>query len=230
MPGHGRRLGRLLQEAGDAVGVVHGHDAEAAAILDRHFDRGQRDRGVPFLVEAEHLLVVHLVDVVAGQDDDVARFLAHDGVEVLVDGVGRALVPLLADPLLRRQDLDELVELLGHDAPAPPDVAVEGERLVLGGDEDAAEAGVDAVAEDEVDDPVGTAEIDRRLGAISREGRETLADTPGEHDDQDLFGLHPLTIIRRAPPGDRNLSILNVLPSLTSPGPDPYDRPFGPRI
>ena len=48
------------------------------------------------LVEAQHLRVVHLVDVIAGQDDHVPRVLAHDRVEVLVDGVGGAQVPVLA--------------------------------------------------------------------------------------------------------------------------------------
>ena len=92
--------------------------------------------------------------------------LAVDGVEVLVDGVGRAEIPVLADAFLRRQYLDELAKLLGHDVPAHPDMAVERERLVLRGDEDAAKPGVDAVAEREIDDSVGTAEIHRRLGAL----------------------------------------------------------------
>ena len=56
---------------------------------------------------------------------------AHDRIEVLVDRVGRALIPVLAHALLRRQDLDELAELLGHDAPAHADVPVERQRLVL---------------------------------------------------------------------------------------------------
>ena len=95
--------------------------------------------GAALLVEAQHLRVVHLVDVIARQHDHVARVLAHDRVEVLVDRVGRALIPVLADALLRRQDLDELAELLRDDAPAHADVPVERQRLVLRGDEDAAQ-------------------------------------------------------------------------------------------
>ena len=40
----------------------------------------------------------------------------------------------------------------------------EGVRLVLGGDSDAADAGVQRVGEREIDDPALAAEIDRRLG------------------------------------------------------------------
>jgi hypothetical protein len=38
-------------------------------------------------------------------------------------------------------------------------MAVEGERLVLGGDEDAPETRVDAVAQREIDDAVGAAKV-----------------------------------------------------------------------
>ena len=135
-------------------------------------------------MEAQHARVVHLVDVIARQHDEVARILADDRVEVLVHRVGRALVPVLAHPLLRRQNLDELTELLRHDVPAHPDVAVERERLVLRGDEDAAQAGVDAVAQGEIDDPVRAAEVDRRLGPILGKRIQALAGTTGEHDDE----------------------------------------------
>ena len=141
-------------------------------------------------VRLQHLPVIHLVDVIAGQDDDVARVLAGDRIEVLIDGVGRALVPVLADALLRRDDLDELAELLRHDAPALPDVPVERERFVLRGDEDAPEAGVEAVAEDEVDDAVRPAEVDGRLGAFLRQRKEPFADPAREHDHQDIVMDH----------------------------------------
>jgi hypothetical protein len=77
--------------------------------------------------------------VIAGEHDDVARRFALERIEVLEDRIRGAQVPVLADPLLRRQDLDELAQLLGDDVPSHSDVAVERERLVLGRDEDAPE-------------------------------------------------------------------------------------------
>ena len=100
----------------------------------------------------------------------MSRVLALEGVQVLVHGVGGAEVPVLADPLLRGQDLDELAELLGDDAPPHAHVAAQRERLVLGSDEDSPQPGVDAVAEGEVDDAVRTAEVDRRFGSIPGQG------------------------------------------------------------
>ena len=58
--------------------------------------------------------------------------LLLDRVDVLVDGVGRALIPVLVDPLLRRHDVDELAQLAAEIAlPAHVDVPVQAHRLVL---------------------------------------------------------------------------------------------------
>ena len=99
----------------------------------------------------QHAAVVHLVDVVAGEDEHVLRPAAADDVEVLEYRVGRALVPVLGDLLLRRQEVDEFVETAVEEAPATLQMVDQALRLVLRGDADAADAGVDAVREREVD-------------------------------------------------------------------------------
>ena len=170
----GRSL-RLFLEAGDAVRSRRSAATpKRCASSDGTSITAERRGGAALLVEPQHPRVIHLVDVVARQDDQVARVLAQDRVEVLIDRVGRALIPVLADALLRRQDLDELAELVGDDAPAHADVAVERQRLVLRRDEDPPQSGIDAVAEREIDDPVRPAEIDRRLRALLRQ-RDTAA-------------------------------------------------------
>ena len=131
----------------------------------------------------QHEGVVHLVDVVAGEDDDVLGLFGADGVDVLVDGVGGALVPGFGDALHGWEDLDELAELVGDDrAPALADMAVERERFVLGEDVDVAEIGVDAVGEGDVDDAVLAGEGDGRLGAVAGKGEEPFAGTTGKQN------------------------------------------------
>ena len=68
---HRRRIGRLLEEVGDAVGVVDMHHAEAGGLRARHLEAADRHVGALLDVLLQHQLVVHLVDVVAGQHDDV---------------------------------------------------------------------------------------------------------------------------------------------------------------
>ena len=230
--GHRRRLARLLVEADHPVLIVHRQDPEPVGVGNRDLQRRQGRRRLPLDVELEHPGVVHLVDVVARQDDDVARPLTLEGVEVLVDRVGRPQVPVVADPLLRRQDLDELAQLFGDDVPALPDVPVERERLVLRGDENPAQAGVYAVAEGEIDDPVGPAKVHRRLGAFLGERIEPLAHAARQHDDEGVFQHRRLRPVRTGPTRrqarDRNHTTQGPLRpcySLTCRPPRTYDRP-----
>ena len=132
------------------------------------------------VVLLEHEGVVHLVDVVAGEDEDVLGLLGADGVDVLVDGVGGAGVPVFADALHGGKDLEELAELVGDDwTPALADVAVEGERLVLGEDVDVTQVGVDAVRQGDVDDAVLACKGDGGLGSIASQGKKPLSGTTG---------------------------------------------------
>ena len=126
----GRQVLRLLEEAGQPSLVVHLQDAEAVRFSDGTSITPASRPAPRSCVEPQHLRVVHLVDVIARQHDQVARVLAQDRIEVLVDGVGGPLIPVLADALLRAEDLDELAELVGDDAPAHADVAAERQRLV----------------------------------------------------------------------------------------------------
>ncbi len=137
--GNWRRVVRLLLKTGNAIGVVDGDNAESWAVGDRNLDGGNRQRRLTLEVEPEHLRVVHLVDVIARQDDHVTGAFPDDRVEILIDRVGRPEIPVFAHALLRRQNLDELAQLFRHDVPAHPDVTVQRQRLVLRGNEDSGE-------------------------------------------------------------------------------------------
>jgi hypothetical protein len=79
---------------------------KAAGFLTRHLDAGDGAFGTALDVVDQHHGVIHLVDVVAGQNHDKLGFwiIGFEDVDVLVNGVGRATIPgLLVDPLLRRQ-------------------------------------------------------------------------------------------------------------------------------
>jgi hypothetical protein len=68
---HRRRIGRFLDEVGDPAAFIDRHDAEAAGRLTRHFDAGDRAFGTALDVVNQHDGVVHLVDVIAGENHHV---------------------------------------------------------------------------------------------------------------------------------------------------------------
>src|SRR6267143_1203395 len=115
------RDGRLFLEADDAPILVGLNHAELLGSLGGwYFDGRDGDLGAGVAVLLEHAAVVHLVDVIAGEDEDEFRALAADGVDILVDGVGGALIPLLRDAHLRREDLDVIAEASERRSPWPP--------------------------------------------------------------------------------------------------------------
>ena len=139
-------------------------------------------------------LVIHLVDVVAGQQDDRVRVGVLDDVHVAQHGVGGAAIPLGHAPAgdVRLEQLHAAVVAVEVPGPAQPDVVVERAGVVLGQDDDVIDVGVHAVGQREVDDPVLAPERDRGLGPLLRQDREPLAFAAREdHRHRALHGPDP---------------------------------------
>ena len=134
-----------------------------------------------------HQLVIHFVDVVAGENQHVLGLLRTDGINVLIDRVGGALIPGFADAFHRRQDFDELAHFAGEESPAFADVAVQGEGLVLRQDVNPAQVGINAVGKGYVDNAVNSAEGHGGFGAVAREGVEPFAGPSSQQDSQCVF-------------------------------------------
>ena len=116
--GHGRRVFRLLEERDDAVVILDMHDAEAGRFLARHFHAADRHVGALVNVLGQHFLVVHLVDVVAREQNNVFGAVTLDDIDVLVNSVGRAGIPLiLSETLACRQDVEPLVAFRAEEVP-----------------------------------------------------------------------------------------------------------------
>lgn len=152
------------------------HDAEADRFHTRYFQAADGDVGAGIDVLLQHPFIVHLIDVVAGKNDHVFDAVVLDDVDVLIDGVGRAFIPLrLGDALAGRQNIEALVALGAEEVPAALHVADQRMRLVLRGDADAADAGIQGVRQGEIDDAGLAAEIDGRLGTPVGEFLETAS-------------------------------------------------------
>ncbi len=108
-PGMVGARGVLLVERQDAAVLIDFDDAELGSVPFVDRDGGHGDLGAFVQVVVEHVVEVHPVDVVAAEDGHRVRVGLLHQVDVLVDGVGCALVPGLARrPHLRRHRNDEL--------------------------------------------------------------------------------------------------------------------------
>ena len=104
-------LGGLFLKPDDAPVPVGFDDTELlGGFRGGNFDGGDGDVGAGIDVLLKHSGVVHLVDVIAGKDEDELGALAADGVDVLINGVGSALIPLLRDAQLWGKHFDEFAE------------------------------------------------------------------------------------------------------------------------
>ena len=213
------RLVRLLLEPDDPPLLVHLHHAEVpASLLGRKPDARHREAGALLVVEGPQEPVVHLVDVIAGEDEDEAWPLVLDEVGVLADGVGRPLVPAAPELLLGGDLVDELVQARAEQVPAGLEVVRQRVRLVLREDVDPPKAGVDAVGEGEVDDPEDAAERDRRLGPNVGERLQTFALSPGHDECEGVF--HRALLSRRRTPRVR----AGELKAAARPCPGPHGK------
>ena len=166
LSGDRRRRVWLFKKIDDAHRLVDFHDAELGGLLDRHLDAGDDAVGAFGAHVGQHVGIVHLVDVVARQDDEELRPRGLEDVEILVHRVARAAIPgRLVKPLLRRQQIEKLVHLRAQKRPAHLQVAQQAVRLVLGQDADPADVRIEAVRQREIDDAELAAEEHGGLGA-----------------------------------------------------------------
>jgi hypothetical protein len=128
--------------------------------------------------------------VIASKDDDVLRPLFFQRVDILVHGVGRALVPLFIDPLLGWDDVDKFAQLATKIVPPTErDVAIQAHRLVLREHKNAAQPAVQAIREREVDDPVNAAKGHGGLGPVACQRAQPRALASRQYHCQNFLHL-----------------------------------------
>ena len=83
-------------------------------------------------MEIQHSRVVHFIDMVARENQDVLCVVAVDELHVLPDGICSSLIPVRAVlPLIGRQNLDPAEGAVEIPRQTVADVVVEDQRLIL---------------------------------------------------------------------------------------------------
>ena len=128
---------------------------------------------------------IHLVKLVAAEDEEPLPGLLEKVGEVLAHGVGRALIPTgPGGGLLRGENFHEAAGAENIEFVGRVDVPVQRGGVELGQHIDVADAGVEAVADGDIDQPVFAAERDGGFGAVLGQGEEPFA-RAAAHDDSE---------------------------------------------
>ena len=110
-------------------------------------------------MKIEHHLVIHLVDVVSGENQDVIRMIRVDVLDVLVDCIGRAGIPVTAFcTLIGREQRHAADRAIQIPRDTDSDMCIETERLVLGQYAHRIHTGIDTIAQRKINDAIFSAE------------------------------------------------------------------------
>jgi len=173
-------------EAENAAGFGGLDHAELGGLAARNGEGRHGDLGRVLHVEVDHAAEVHAVDVIGAEDGDQVRIGLLHQIDVLVDGVGVALIPgFVGRAHLGRNRNQELVAEQAAELPALAQVLQERLAAELREHVDRIDSGIDEIAENEIDDPVFPSKRNGRFGPFQGERRKPRALPARQHDAQD---------------------------------------------
>ena len=142
----------------------------------------------------QHHLVIHLIDMVAGQNQHIVRIKAFHISQILVNRVRGACVPFRLPHLLigrkNRNAADILIQIPGN---TDTDMGIQSERLVLSKHANGVNTGVDTVTQRKIDNSVFTAKSHGRFRNLRGKNPEPGALSAGQKHGYHLFLYHIIT-------------------------------------
>ena len=113
--------------------LICNHDTKPACFLNGYRHRCNCDIRFIRLMEIQHHLIIHLINVVAGQNQNILRIIAFHITEILVNGIRRSRIPLAVVTFLIRRKYCHTT-IVPVKIPRNPDsnVRIQTQRLILG--------------------------------------------------------------------------------------------------
>ena len=128
-------------------------------------------------MEAQHLGIVHFINVVPRKDEYVFRIVAVDEIDILIDSIGSPHEPFpgISAFDMRRQNGYTAVFLVQIPGNTDADVLIQTQRLILGQNAHGIHAGIDTVTEWKVDDTESAAVSNSRFRNFPCENPQAAA-------------------------------------------------------
>ena len=149
--------------------------AESRRFFDGYVAHCDRAVGIVALVVFEHIVIIHLVDVVTAQNDDVIGVVIVDKLDVLINRVCGAFVPLARFCVhIRRKNVDAAAEPVKVPRLTVAYVLVQFKGTILRQHAYRIDAAVYAVGKRKIDDAIREGEVNNPV--LSAEGHRGLCD------------------------------------------------------
>ena len=87
---------RFLLKLGDPTHLIGHHNTKTTCFLHRYRHTGDCHICFICLVKIKHHLIIHLINMVTGQNQDIVRIILFHVIHILIDRIGRSCVPLTA--------------------------------------------------------------------------------------------------------------------------------------
>ena len=154
------RFLRLLLEFHDLAALIRIHDAKTAGFLPRYRTNRNCQLGFLFLMELEHRIIVHFINVIARQYQQIIRTVGVNEINILGNGICSSAIDIEAFIGFFAGRQHEHATVLGIKTPASArcDVAVKKHGLILRQDTNYVDPAVRTVTEREIHDAVLAAE------------------------------------------------------------------------
>jgi hypothetical protein len=181
----------VFAEAGDPARLLHLKDTQIRSLFGRHRENAQTDLGADRKMALQKPAIIHPVEVVPRQNQNVLGTVRQNVPQGLAHRVGRPLIPHhVLGRLLRRKDIHEA---LGEDSETVglSDMPVERLRVVLRQDEDSVNAGIDAVADRDVDQSILAAQGHGGLRPDEGQWKQPGPFSTSQNNPHDVFHTLP---------------------------------------
>ncbi|MPN06932.1 hypothetical protein SDC9_154189 [bioreactor metagenome] len=146
---------RLFVKGSNPVALIRIHDAEAMRLLHGNRQHGDGRHCVLLNVEVQHCAIVHLIDMIPRQNQNIFRIILIDKLRVLIDCVCGSGIPSAIHPRhIGRQHKHAAVHAVEIPVLSGADVAIQRERPILRQDADGVNIGIHAVAQREINNAI----------------------------------------------------------------------------
>ena len=192
-------MSRLLFEINDPSALICNHDTESGCFFQSYRHNCNSTCRILLFVECKHLIIIHLVNMISGKNEQIVRIVIVDKVNILSDCISCSTVyiKVCISLLTRWQYKDTTV--LGIQSPetALCCIAAKKHRFILGQNTNGINPTVGAVTQREIDNTILSPVIYSRFCYFVGKVMQTASPATGKDHSYHFVLFHDISLLNR---------------------------------